>query len=152
MPSSNRQKQFSIFAIDDISVRAGKCGHQNGYTYSFELGYENLDLEAIQPMAQLTGTVVTPYLNMVKGTPPIDHTTYTDHGSYFLFMNNAKPSPPTTYVETLSIPAMQIDHSQSCVRFAYQLKGNVTFKVLIVPNNQNIDHYEDCFPQWQSKL
>ena len=134
-PSSLRLGQFSVLAIDDIAVRPGKCAHQHDYMYTFTLGYEDLELEAQQPLRGSIGDLVTPRYIHRHGAPTADHTSNSDQGTYFLFMNDADRMAPTTYIDTLTMRSLPAEQSESCVRFAYQMTGNVTFKVVVMEAN-----------------
>lgn len=149
-PSSIRMRQFSVFAIDDIKVRPGKCTHQFDYTYTFGIGYEDLDLEAVQPLSGSIGRLYTPISEAEKqpNVPQIDHTSNSAKGTFYLFMNE-KHQTLTTYIDTLTMPHMKAETSESCVRFAYQIAGNVNFKVLVMVED-SFD-YRSQTPVWSSK-
>lgn len=149
-PSSTRMRQFSIFALDDIRVRPGKCQHQFDYTYTFGIGYEDLDLETIQPLSGSIGRLYTSSSEAEKrsNVPQIDHTTNSAKGTYYLFMNENHQAQ-TTYIDTLSMPHMKAETSESCVRFAYQIAGNVNFKVFVMVED-SFD-YKSQTPVWTSK-
>lgn len=152
-PSSLRLKQFSIFAIDDIVVRPGKCQHKHDFVYTFANGYEDLDVEFIQPVRGSIGQLVRPSFTHVAGAPTIDHTTNSADGYYFLFMNRYTFAP-TTYIDTLSMMDLEPDigGSQSCIRFAYQKVGNASVKVFIAPINSYTYYYRYAPILWTPKL
>lgn len=130
---------FNIFAIDDIQIRPGLCSHHFGYTYTFADGTEDLDLEYVQPVTETIGSSVVPKkYDHAYPIPAMDHTTNSEAGAYFLFMNSLKYTPNSAYIDTLSmmnIPANRPGQSSSfCVRFAYQKMGPaVTLRVFAPP-------------------
>lgn len=155
--SVNRLKQFSIFALDDIMVRPGKCQHLHDYVYTFTSGLEDLELEYIQPLVSVIGQIYTPAYTSQPGAPKTDHTSGTSKGSFFLFMNHYTLAP-TVYMVTLSMTGIPPDRRSfdvnggyTCVRFAYQVTGNATLKVFVAPNNAFTKFYRYSTPLWQSK-
>lgn len=125
--------QFFVFALDDIMVRPGKCQHKHDYVYTFTRGFEDLELEFIQPLQNGIGGVFSHASDHQSLAPAVDHTTNTENGAYFLFMNQGNFAP-TTYIDTLSMVDLPREiGTQSCIRFAYQIYGNVTLKVFIAP-------------------
>jgi len=157
IPSRERQRQFQVFALDDITIRPGLCSHRHDYTYTFTLGYEDLDFETIQPLTTPAGELVMPKLAHPNGVPPVDHTTNTERGTYFLFMNTNR-FVPTTYVSTLTmnnLPAQrggEDEEGTTCVRFAYQMAGTVIFNVVLAQQFHAINDYHGLEPIWEAKL
>lgn len=141
-PTAIRQKHFSIFALDDIVVRPGRCKHLHDYVYTFTSGYQDLELQYIQPIDRGIGELRTPKSDhKPAGAPPVDHTSNSPNGTYFLFMNT-KRAAPTTYIDTLALVDLPEDDAFTCVRFAYQTVGKVTLKVLVAPDNADTDAYQ----------
>ena len=163
VPSSRRLQTFSIFALDDLKVRPGRCAHQFDYTYTFSLGYEDLDLEALQPLKGSIGQLFSPANaaddRRMSKAPQVDHTTNSAKGTYYLFMseesnsgsggNHKVGSKTTADIDTLAMPSMEAETSDSCIRFAYQMKGNVSFSVLVMVTD-NYD-YRSQTPVWSAK-
>lgn len=155
-PSTSRLKEFSIFAIDDITVRPGLCPHHHDYTYSFELGFEDLELERLQPLSNGIGQVYTPsdLYKRSNTVPPIDHTTNTANGSYYLFTNDFIAS--TSFVSALSITRVFQDdpNRRSCVRFAYQMAGlgAIELRMFVIPNNANSYHFRNSSALWRANF
>lgn len=152
-PSSLRLGQFSIFALDDIKLRPWRCSHQYDYTYTFAIGYEDLELANIQPLIGGLGALETPSINGPRiNAPTVDHTTNSEKGTYFLFMNNANLMAPTTYISTLSMVDIEKDQmGDSCVRFAYQTKGNASLKVYLIDADGQLDT-TGMKPFWTTNL
>ncbi len=118
-----------------------------------EFGLEDLELEFIQPLANVIGQTYKPFWSSVPGAPPVDHTTETNKGGYFLFINR-NIRAPTAYISTLAMVDIPKDTSfstTSCVRFAYQVVGNATLKVYVAPNNAFSYFYQYSSPIWTSK-
>ena len=109
-------------------------------------------MEAVQPLTGSIGELVRPSQSnhLPPGAPVVDHTTNSNKGTYFLFMNDQDRQVPTTYIDTLSMSNLPAEQTDSCVRFAYQINGNVIFKVLIMAVN-SFD-YHAVMPRWKSAL
>ena len=136
-PTIERLKQFSIFALDDIKIQPGLCSSQYEYTYTFDNGYEDLDVEYLNPVVGSIGFLVThKFDDHAQRIPPVFHTTQSNTGTYFLFMNRRKYSP-VTYIDTISMLNMPKERLGEfiCFRFAYQTYGNVTLKLYSLPVN-----------------
>ena len=141
-----------MFALDDIAVHTGLCKHQHDYIYSFANGYDDLDVEFIQPVGSSIGQRLR--ARSIQGAPTTDHTTNTADGYYFLFMNTNYIEPlPTVYIDTLSMTDIPRDtfETKSCIRFAYQKYGNVTLRVFISPINANVNYYTYAPNLWKTK-
>ncbi|KAH9425788.1 hypothetical protein DERP_005006 [Dermatophagoides pteronyssinus] len=136
---SSSKTAFISFAIDDIQMQPGRCQHQNDYSYTFTNGLDGLMLEQIQPLSEIdTFFINYPTIKAHDETdkfplniPHADHTTYSITDGYYIgFMNKKIKTILTDYIDRLSIENVPADVSQrSCVRFAYQLAGNVSLKV-----------------------
>ena len=115
-------------------------------------GIEDLELEFIQPLTNAIGQIYTAAYGSAVGAPPVDHTTETSKGTYFLFMNRYT-RVPTTYIVTLAMTDIPPDSfsTYSCVRFAYQVLGNATLKMYVAPNNAFSTFYQHRSPVWQSQ-
>lgn len=129
-------KYFSIFAIDDITVKPGECRHADNYVYSFDIGLDDLELENIQPISSDAVFVYSGIDKLISGVPVVDHTTNTINGSYLLFKNQ-QHMVPTDYITTVAMLNIPGDFRKSCVRFAYQSKGDVTLMVHAEPSDDN---------------
>ena len=154
MPEESRQKQFSIFALDDIQVRPDMCQHKHDYTYTFENDIEDLELEYIQPMdrKKIGGWYRPSDGDKVDGAPETDHTTNSAKGGYFLFMKRDGLSDSTANLDTLSMTNLPKDDAlYSCVRFAYQTYGNAILKVFIGPSDAN-NYFRYGTPVWTPRL
>lgn len=149
LPSSERVKQFQVFAIDDIMVRPGRCQHRFDYIYTFNNNFEDLEFEAIQPLTGSIGFIISPQYKPLPGVPLVDHSTNTEKGRYFLFMNMYQ-FVATTYISTITIADLPADKSDTCLRFAYQMKGNVTFKVVLAEDYNYINDYSNVAPLWRA--
>lgn len=145
-PSASRLQHYHVFALDDITVRPGFCSHQYGYTYTFTDGFEDLNVEYLQPVSAGIGKIVTPAQYKILtnvSIPATDHTTNSPFGKYFLFANRGD-DVTTTYIDTLAM--MNIPPLKSgqylCLRFAYQLSGNATLNVY----SMAVDSYQYITP------
>ena len=110
-------------------------------------------MELIQPITKGIGQLMTPYYDTPpKVAPAVDHTINTDRGTYFLFMN-PRSSAPTVYIETIAMTDLPRDPTNtfSCVRFSYQIFGNVTLKMLITPNSALTYYYRNVDPKWKPR-
>lgn len=141
---------FNIFALDDISVRPGFCSHHFGYTYTFADGTEDLNVEYVQPVTETIGNVVVPKTgNHAYSVPAVDHTTNSNSGAYYLFMNTLKYTANSAYIDTLSmmnIPANRFGQSNSfCVRFAYQKIGSALTLQVFAPPVHSYDYTKYSF-------
>ncbi|KAH9417832.1 hypothetical protein DERP_013092 [Dermatophagoides pteronyssinus] len=141
-PSS--PKFFSIFAIDDIKVRPGHCGHQYNYVYTFTKGIENLEIQQLQPINshKLAVRIYPNNEDHFENVPGFDHTTYTSNGYYFLFKNSPQINNIANqyFIDTLqmrNIPRQYFDF-KICVRFAYQSRGNAEFYIYQLPNEMEL--------------
>lgn len=139
-PSS--KKFFSIFAIDDITVRPKYCGHYHDYVYTFTKGIEDLEIEQLQPLnsTKMACRIYPNKKDHFTDVPAIDHTTYTSNGYYFLFKNSPSNNDINTaeyYVDTLQMRQLpqQYGGYKFCVRFAYQSRGEPYFLIYLLPNN-----------------
>ena len=137
-----------MFALDDFEVRPGKCPHHHDYVYTFEPGLEDLELEKIQPTSSRASRLESPSFNVISGAPKTDHTTRSKNGFYYLFMNTAD-TYPTTYIDTLSMTGLPEDNVATCVRFAFQSSGNVTFRVSYEPENDYDGGPRSWLQLWQ---
>lgn len=86
----------------------------------------------------------------------VDHSTYTSKGAYFLFMNHPSDGH-TEYIDSLTMRAVagkKWEHHDSCIRFAYQQKGNATLKLVIASENEVISKQflADAPVLWTPKL
>lgn len=138
-----------MFALDELVVRPGKCKHLHDYVYTFANGYQDLELEYLQPISRGIGQLVTPQRIQPKGAPPVDHTTNSAGGTYYLFKND-NTFLPTIYKDVLAMIELPVDSSYSCIRFAYQSMGNATFKVYSVPKNAYTTYYQHAVPLWKT--
>lgn len=150
MPDVERLKKFSIFALDDIQVTPGACAHQYDYIYTFANNFEDLDMDYVQPLTNSIGYLVTPrFGHPPDGAPTFDHTTNSDAGTYFLFMNRYH-STANLYVDTIAILNLSQERTlkHTCVRFAYQISGNATLRVF----SMAVDSYNYQLPNsiWHS--
>lgn len=141
-PSVARLQHYHVFALDDLSVRSSYCSHQYDYTYTFTDGYEDLNVEFLQPVSASIGNIVSPAKHTVSTSAPIpatDHTTNSPTGEYFLFTNRAG-DVATTYIDTIAlmnIPPLR-NGQYLCLRFAYQLSGNASLNV----HSMAVDSYQ----------
>ncbi|OTF71156.1 MAM and LDL-receptor class A domain-containing protein, partial [Euroglyphus maynei] len=135
-PSS--KKFFSIFAIDDIKVRPGQCGHHHDYVYTFTKGIEDLQIEQLQPLnsTKMASRIYPNPTDHFQNVPSFDHTTYTSNGYYFLFRNSPQ-NFREFFVDTLQMRQIprQYNGYKICVRFAYQSFVNAYFSIYQLPDN-----------------
>ena len=133
------------FAIDDLQVRPGACGHVDDYVYTFD-SMDNLEVSRIRPLNGYMGSIH--YNNEITfpNAPPRDHT---GTGNYFLFMN--RPTDlNTTYQDWLvlnNLPAMRYEPGLArslCFRFAYQIYGNATLNIYLT----GVDSIALYYPQF----
>ena len=144
---------FIKFAIDDINVRPGLCSHQTDYVYNFENGFEDLDLENIHPLKSTAGTTYSPTYYNNPTYPLFDHTIGTKEGTYFLFRPKDLYRNSDFYQNSLGIMDLKGDASLTkCVRFAYQVTQNVTFRVFkLAEYEYNYDYeHRNSSMKWQS--
>ena len=144
-----------MFALDDLMLRPGKCQHQHDYVYTFANGFEDLEMEYIQPIQNGIGRLFMPSSDHILSSlaPSVDHTTNSEQGYYFLFMNSDSNPAPITYIDTVSMLDLPPDsrRSQSCIRFAYQILGNVTLQLFTAPLDSYTYYYRYAHPKWISK-
>jgi len=115
------------------------------YTYTMD-SLDNMDLNKIQPIKNGIGRVFTPSSfnsdNYPKA-PVHDHTT--GSGGYFLFMNQ-KNDYNTSYKSELVIDNLEKSPLRRaikgrCIKFAYQVVGNVDLEVYIDANDADYHTY-----------
>ena len=144
---------FIKFAIDDIQIRPELCSHQSDFVYNFENGYDDLDMEKLQPLRSYAVSINRPSYNPNNNYPSVDHTTGTDSGKYFLFTPKARILKSNYYQNTLSIMNLKSDmNGPKCVRFAYQMTSNITFKAFTISEYQyNYDYaHKNSSKIWES--
>jgi len=110
-------------------------------------------MEYLQPVRGGIGQLFTPqYDHSATGAPSVDHTTNSEKGTYFLFMNRYSFTP-TTYIDTLTIMDIEPDRSTDggCVRFAYQKYGNATLKVMAASTKAYTYYYQYGPILWTAK-
>lgn len=122
------------FAIDDIKLRPGKCSHLDDYVYTFD-SFDDLEMYRMKPLASKMGVLYSKETKFLyPNAPTNDHTT--GDGSYLLLMNVANDLQ-TIYVNWLVINNLPQISSEACVRFSFQVYGNVTLAVAVIPVESN---------------
>lgn len=133
--------QYTKFAIDDIKLRPGLCGHQTDYVYTFDSTFEDLQVENIQPVVSNSFDLFNPE-SKPDSIPAFDHTS--GKGKYAKFHSYSTGLHENDYnANSLSIVNLQPDNDLAkCVRFAYQLSPNVTLKAFVMSSNENEYDFE----------